>query len=411
MEKTQYHKNELTWIKKTDKVFKKLFIESVEYVESKKIIQHNLFNAMSKQPENKEKIKEYAQFYTPADVALYTAYQLLKNFNLNSDDIVFDPCSGKGSLLISAGAVLAIKYNLRGENLLSKLYGTEICHDTYLETIDNIISGLSSWIEDISYEKAKEILLNNIINKDFLNTDIPKNSYIIVNPPYKEIKGYGNMWLGFGEKITNDNNVKSFGMIVPVSICSADRTSGIREAIKSNFNEIVALHHDTRPRPLFKNIEQRISIVVGYKNNIKSKYNTTGFIGHNAGNRISVWESEYVTLDYKYCKKVFPKLTKNEIAFFKHHFKPKSTISQFICTNEKNTLWVRTTGRYYLAAQKREPDEVTTKWRKIHISETGANIVINDFINGTALKWWKIFGDGRDLSLNKFINNYGVGCA
>jgi len=30
------------------------------------------------------------------------------------------------------------------------------------------------------------------------------------------------------------------------------------------------------------------------------------------------------------------------------------------------------------------------------------------FENGNALKWWKIFVDGRDFSINKFFNSYGV---
>lgn len=399
--------NGFDWINKKDAEFEILFLDAVNYVESKKEIHHNIFNSISKQPTSKESIKEFAQYYTPADVALYTAYQLLNSFNIKTE-VVFDPCAGKGSLLIAIGAVLALKYGLRDKDLLKKIYGTEICHETYIETIDNIINGLSLWINNIPRNEAKKILFKNIEHNDFLDAKIPKNSLLIANPPYKEVKGVGNLWLNFAEKITSSENIQSFAMIVPISICSADRTLKIRENILSNFNEIIALHHDTRPRPLFKNIEQRISIIVAHKNKKQQRYSTTGFIGHNAGNRISVWKNKFLDLEYKYCKNVFPKLEKKDINFFKNHFEPSKTLSSFLKCEKTKSIWVRTTGRYSLLAQYEKPIEISTKWRNVTIGKDGAKIIIDDFLDGTALKWWKIFGDGRDISMKKFLNNYGV---
>ena len=400
-------KNNFKWIDNSDFEFMELFEKSVNYIESKKIIKHDLFNSMSKQPENKEKIKEYAQFYTPADVALYSAYNLLKNFTEHC--IIFDPCAGKGSLLIASGAILAIKFNLRDEDLLSKLYGSEICSETYNETIDNIIIGLKQWIPTVDYLKAKNILSKNIKNKDFHDILLPKNSLVIVNPPYKEVKGKGNAWLSFAKKISNSKNVKSLAMIVPVSICSADRTISIRESILKNFNEIIAFHHDTRPRPLFKNVEQRITIIVAHKNNKKTSYSTTGFLTHKSGERIEIWKQNFITLEHKYCKAVFPKISNsNELAFFYKHFNADITIAQHVDTKSDTVIWVRTTGRYSLLAQINKPENITTKWKKLHITKQGANLIIESFKNGEALKWWKMFGDGRDISMPKFLNSYGV---
>jgi len=192
------------WIDPKDIKFISLFQNSINYIESRKYIKHTFFNSISKQPSNKDSIKEFAQYYTPADVALYAAYQLLRNFD-SSKHVVFDPCVGKGSLLIATGAVLAIKYNLRNEALLSLLHGTEICDDTYQETIDNIITGLSQWTTDLSNKNAKEILVNNIEHNDFFKADIPNNCFLIANPPYKEVKGFGNLWLNFAKKIVEDN--------------------------------------------------------------------------------------------------------------------------------------------------------------------------------------------------------------
>lgn len=399
--------NNFKWIDSLDLEFIKIFKDSIEYIESKNKINHELFNSMSNQPANKEKIKEYSQFYTPSDVALYSAYQLLKNFDVHTD-IIFDPCAGKGSLLIAIGVVLALKFNLRDEELLSKLYGSEICFETYNETIENIIYGLNRWISGINKSNAKNILLCNIVNKDFHNVHLPKNSLVIVNPPYKEIKGKGNAWLSFSNIISKSINVKSFAMIVPVSICSADRTLEIRELILNNYNEIIALHHDTRPRPLFKNIEQRISIIVAHKNSSTPSYKTTGFLTHKSGERAKVWEQDFTSLEYKYCKKVFPKISNKELLFFYKHQNAKNTIADYVNEKSNTTLWIRTTGRYSLLAQLEKPEEITTKWKNINIEQKGAKLIIRDFQNGETLKWWKIFGDGRDISIPKFLNNYGV---
>ena len=392
------------WIHPSDSEFIKLFKDSVCYVESKKQIVNNLFDAISKQPSNKEKIKEYAQFYTPVDVALYSAYQLLKTFSGNG--VVFDPCAGRGSLLIAAGVVLAIKFNMRDEKLLSMLHGSEICAETYDETIDNIIIGLSEWTHELNYTDARDILLQNIKNKDFYNVDIPKKSFVIVNPPYKEVDGKGNLWLSFIKDISDSKSVKSFAAITPVSICSADRTSDIRQSIKTNFSEIIALHHDTRPRPLFKNIEQRITIIIAHKNNNPS-YSTTGFLMHKFGERVNVWTQNFITLDKSYCNKVFPKIANSdELIFFYKHFNARSTVSQYVDKRCDSFVWVRTTGRYRLSAQMNKPDRITTKWKKININPEGASFIIENFKNGKALMWWSMFGDGRDISIPKFLNNY-----
>lgn len=399
-------KTEHEWIDKEDVNFLSLFINSICYIEDKTKQTHTLFDSISNISTDKEKIKEFAQYYTPSDVALYTAYQLLKNFSV-SEDKVFDPCVGKGSLLIASGAVLALRYGLRGRDLLHKIYGTEICSITYNETLDNIINGLSQWIDGVSKIEAKKILSKQIKNIDFFSIKIPSNSLMIVNPPYKEVSKKGNMWLGFAEEISNNKNVKSFGMIVPISICSSDRAYGIRTSILQNYDEIIAFHHDTRPRPLFKNIEQRISIVVAHKSNNKKSYKTTGYLGHNAGNRASIWKNEYISIDTKLCTTIFPKLSKDEFDFFTFHFNPKYTLLKN-CTSDDTIVWIRTTGRYSLLAQYEKPETITSKWRKIEISKHGAEIIIKDFKDGTALKWWKIFGDGRDLSIKKFLSNYGI---
>lgn len=398
----------MEWINDKDTLFSRLFINAVDYLQKKRARGNYIFNAIMQEPASETDKKQFAQYFTPIDVALYTAYQLLKDFDYKKD-IIFDPCAGKGSLLIAAGTVLSIKNGLKDGNLLELLHGAEISYNIYNETIENIINGLSGFIGGIKKEMAKSILMKNIVCADFLDINIPANSYVIANPPYKEdkTKNIKNIWIDFAEKISSSKNVEALGLIVPVSICSADRTKNIRKNLKNNFRSITALHHEIRPRPLFDKVEQRISIFNATKKSKEFIYHTTGFIGHKAGERIKIWGNKFVSINYDDFSDIFPKI---DVSDFDFYIKQKNLDKKIrdVALGEKTFLWVRTTGRYKLAAQYEEPPLITTKWKKLYIPKEAAITIIKVFNNGDALKWWKMFGDGRDISLRKFLNNYKI---
>lgn len=398
--------NGFKWLNIKNPELIRLFVKSVEFVDNSMHRDDKLLCRIAQQPINQERQKELAQFFTPPDVAFYTSIQLLNNFQ--ADHIIFDPAVGKGSLLITAASVLAVEYGLRGKTLLSKLKGSEICSETHRIAIENIYYSIQGWLGNIKKDDALQLLGKNIENVDFFNVDIPEKSLIIANPPYKEIRAGGNMWIPFVEKIINSSNVVAFGLIVPVSISSATRTASLRESIKQKFGEITAFHHDTRPRPLFRNVEQRITILNATKTKKSNKYFTTGFLTHKAKERLSVWELEYEELSYNECKDVFPKVSSENKHFFVENLSQKKTLIDLIDSEKENFVWVRTTGRYKLQAQLHEPEELTSKWKKVHLNQIGAKILIEIFENGKALEWWKIYGDGRDLSINRFLRGYGV---
>jgi hypothetical protein len=396
------------WINTKSPDLIKVFVQAVEFVDQSKHQDNHLLARIAQQPVSREKQVEHAQFFTPPDVALYTAIQLLNNYQKEKNYVVFDPSVGKGSLLIASATVLAIEYGIRGQKLINALHGSEICAETHELAIDNIFNAIKPWIEGISERQALSSLRKNICNSDFFDATIPLKSLVIANPPYKETKGTGNIWIRFAEKIINHSNTIAFGMIVPVSIASAARTHGIRQDITMQYGAITAFHHETRPRPLFKGVEQRITILHATKLEQSNTYSTTGFLTHSAKNRLSVWEADYVKLDYRECKEVFPKLALEDMHFYKKNIASKITLSDFADPTKQHCVWVRTTGRYRLQAQIDKPNEVTTKWKQVYLKEEGAKILVTIFNNGKALGWWKIWGDGRDLSVNQFLTKFGV---
>lgn len=383
-----------------------LLILASNFVENRSLQDEELssfFNSIMCEPleEHKEK---YAQFFTPVDVSLYTSLSLLDNFEINKH-IVFDPCVGMGSLLLSCAYVLAKKHNLKDTSLLEKLHGSEISNETRLLCIDNIYNTLKPYLPNTSEKTAKNILAKNIISGDFLSVNIPENSFLIANPPYKEDKSakIKNIWIAFAQKITESPNIEAFSLIVPVSICSADRTLTIRKNILKNYNNITSFHHEIRPRPLFLKVEQRITILTCKKNGHK-QYKTTGFLTHSAKSRKNLWLNKYTSLNLSEISNVFPKIYPEDYDFYQLH--KEHTNTPIDPLEETNDIWIRTTGRYKLLCQFDKPIAITSKWKKINTSIPLTKAIFKSFNNGQALKWWKMFGDGRDISLTKFIKHF-----
>jgi len=350
-----------------------------------------------------------AQFFTPPDVALYTAFNLLDNYQM---EVIFDPCVGYGSLLIATALVLSEKEQLSNWDLVKKLHGSEIDQNTRNIAIKNIAGCLvkiSPLLEIRAVEKRleKQIKLcdfNNYPNKTL------SGLRIIANPPYKE-GAKGNIWIPIIDKLV-DSNLASMSLILPVAISSSKRAQFLRNKIFANFKKIYAFHHEIRPCPLFRGVDQRISIITATKNLITPhEYITTGFLKHTAGNRMMVWKAPMTKLSKNECNNVFPKVSPLDIAFFKEFESGKNRVrlSEITITTEHTTeVWIRTTGRYHLLAQYEKPAEITTKWKRLLIPDHIASNFMQAFKNGDLLKWWQIFGDGRDISITSLYNNYRV---
>lgn len=348
-----------------------------------------------------------AQFFTPSDVALYSAFRLLSNYQ---GERVFDPCAGHGSLLIAAAMVLAEKEKLTGLNLVAKIYGCELDPATRLIAIDSLTFVLAFLAPEISPSDIKTLLETQISLGDF--NQYPDQELadcrVITNPPYKE-GPTGNTWIPIAEKLVNAN-VAGISLIVPVAIATSRRTQSLRSMLFAKFPTINALHHEIRPRQLFRGVDQRISIVTASRDTqAQRQYTTTGFLRHRAGERLSVWYAPESRLTQSDCGGVFPKVAPTDIDFFRE-FGAGSTRIRIadLGTKTGEEIWVRTTGRYHLLAQYDKPPEITSKWKRLRVPTQIASQFVDAFSNGDLLRWWQIFGDGRDISITALLNQYGV---
>ncbi len=355
--------------------------------------------------------KKHAQFFTPADFALYSAIEFYRNQKFPRP--VMDPCSGLGSPLIASGFILAEQFELRGKDLLNHIYGNEIDSETRLESIKNIINSLKDYLlPEITLTEARTILNKNISLCDANSVSLRKlsNCAIIVNPPYKE-ESTSNVWIPIIQRIL-EFKPKAFTFILPVSISSSVRTERIREFLKSHY-DIKAPHHEIRPRPLFKNVDQRISILTGFFNlNDDRIYETTGFLTHKAGNRSSVWMEETISHPMTaISSNVFPKISSEDEKFYQEcvHSATRKTLENYssgVLADDLIEIYIRTTGRYRLLAQCSQPEEMTSKWKTLQIPKTLEDKFLQAFNGGDLLRWWKIFGDGRDISIRAIQSSY-----
>ena len=407
------------WINILPPGFREIFLSSVSLSEGTLFPPGHkpILSRMASVPEDQNTVRKFSQFFTPPDVSIYSAAMAIKN---NETLDFFDPCVGHGSLLSAAALVLFFTKGVSGVDLAKKLHGSEIDLDTRDFAINNlteIICLLSK--SDSQKNEIKRILKSKIVCHDFLNFKKDLSHFLVlVNPPYKELKGdsSGNSWIKIVDKILLTPPVATT-MIVPVSISCATRTSGLRDKMFSLYSEIQAFHHETRPRPLFPKVEQRISIVTLRKlkdSTIDSKtgfYLTTGFLRHKSGERLSIWEAEYTNIPFELCKNIFPKVSPDQKNLYIDYITGRGrtnlqTVSIALKETGVTEVWVRTTGRYKFLAQLEKPSTITTKWKLLMVPSFAAEDFVNSFLNGDLMSWFSIFGDGRDISVRSLKHEY-----
>ena len=161
---------------------------------------------------------------------------------------------------------------------------------------------------------------NNVIYSQYnvdTTTKRPSNSFNSINFAALPKDGSRKAFVSTNGKLI-DIDISSVSLIVPVSISSSKRTQFLRRKIFDKFEKISAFHHEIRPRPLFHGVEQRISIISATRGPaMPHQYRTTGFLRHNAGERMLVWRALMTKLNKNECNNIFPKVSPLDFTFYK----------------------------------------------------------------------------------------------
>lgn len=335
-----------------------------------------------------------AQYFTPPDVALAAAAAL----PLPCD--VIDPSAGKGSLLIAAGVLMARVHGLRGPDLLRRLHGVEICRETRDMLVANVARALAPW-HGMAPSNAEALLGPQMETADFLAWDgRMEGRAVLTNPPYKEVAGR-NPWIDFLQKILAARPA-AVAAIVPVALSCSARAQGLR-ATMAAWPSVRALHHEIRPRPLFPGVEQRITLAV-LRQDLPRGYETTGFVVHRARQRDTLWQAPTVRFPW-FRPEAFDKVAPGDLGFHAAQ-QAGPALQEFGVGEAPVEVWLRISGRYHLVAQRTAPDEITSKWKRLLLPPAAADLLVGAFADGTALRWWRIFGDGRDFPVKRFLRTW-----
>jgi predicted RNA methylase len=352
-----------------------------------------VFEAIA-EPASAEGQESLAQYFTPPDVALAAAAAL----PLPCD--VLDPSAGKGSLLIAAGVLMAQVHGIRGPDLLRRLHGVEICPETRDALVANLARTLQPW-HGLTTPQAEALLGPQMETADFLAWNgRMEGRAVLTNPPYKEAAGR-NPWMEFLRKILAARPA-AVAAIVPVALSCSARAQGLRDAMTA-WPSVLALHHEIRPRPLFPGVEQRITLVA-LRGDRPAGYETTGFVVHRARQRETLWQAPTVRFP-RFRPDAFDKVAPADLDF--HAAQQAGPALQEIGAGETPVeVWLRISGRYHLVAQRQAPEEITSKWKRLLLPPAAADLLVAAFADGTALRWWRIFGDGRDFPVKRFLQTW-----
>lgn len=317
------------------------------------------------------------QYFTPPDVALAMVAPFAKRR-------IYDPCCGSGNLLVAAG-FLAAKEGLRGKALLGSLWGNDKDPTQREVCIRRLCRLLRTWHGDDLL--ATDLLSRQITCVDFRNPTLnpPPDAVVVANPPYSEWELFMNIF-----------SKTEGAFLVPVSVGDSSRTACIRGNL-SKHNGLVCVSFDTRPSPLFKGVEQRLMLI--HATTAAVGHWVSPFLCHTRYDREKLWWSMEMTKT-KLSAGVWPKLSPHDTAYHDHQLTSEDRYKP-----GNRVVWVRTTGRYKLAAAW-EPPNQSSKWKPVFLTEEDAARLYVAFHTGEVYRWWRIYGNGRDFPLVRFLREY-----
>ncbi len=291
---------------------------------------------------------------------------------------------------------------------------------------------------------------------------------VVGNPPYVEDKNYNEFDLEIirsVQKVNNKNGAKPlfyhskdcgnthayftersinllasngrFGFIVPISIVSTDRMSGIRKFIHDNSSEVKYYNFDDRPGKIFSGLEHcRSTIVIAEKGNGVKEITTSKYHRWYTKDRAGLFQSlKTVRYDFKDSKAIVPKIgTIIEKKILEKMMKKSgnATIKDFL-RDKGAKIWYHNSPQYWVHAHtdetvpmveyfdKYETDpktgkktlsnlkekRVTDQYKPLVLSPNNS-LIVNGLLNTSLFYWWyTVWSDGRHL-LAQHINNFPI---
>jgi hypothetical protein len=251
----------------------------------------------------------------------------------------------------------------------------------------------------------------------------------IGNPPYVEVndKEYKySISQTIGTKnlysFMIENNIKNikpnghFGFIVPLSSLYAPRMCKLKDYLLLS-KELYISNYAIRPGKIFKNVEQRVSIINGQRSIEKTKCSvyTTKYIRWYTKDRKNLFNNiKYQLNFYKNISlPTIPKIGEHlEIEILEKVYRSKTTLKSIMDTNNKNKIFYHSVCRYWIKALDYMPDFYSerkgsvssSKYRSIYLKESIDSSVIISVLNSSLFYWyWILFSEERDLTLNQIL--------
>jgi hypothetical protein len=261
----------------------------------------------------------------------------------------------------------------------------------------------------------------------------------IGNPPYVEVSEQDYKYSIFQTLNTRnlysymmENNIKNnsesgfFGFIVPLSSMYTPRMRELQNFLLIE-KELYISNFAKRPGKIFKNVEQRVSIITGcsLKNNEKSQIYTTKYLRWFAKERKTLFQNiKFVHNPYKDLNLTFVPKVGNEIEsnilsklFNKHQYQPKPKLRELLVTNKgENKIIYHSSAQYWLKAfnfipmfyNKKRGVSQSSEYKTIYSKEGINPSVIACLINSSLFYWyWILLSDERHF-LKKDIEEFPI---
>jgi hypothetical protein len=324
------------------------------------------------------------------------------------------------------------------EYLDKKLSPYKILYDLFTNKQLGKIEDNDFWSIINNWNFSDNYQNNTIIhdNKDYFHWDIefpdvfngvdPGFGCVIGNPPYVDTtltewnqkykcnnfktQNCSNLYAFLTEKGINFLKMNSkFGYIIPMSITCSKRMESLRKLLINN-GETYFSNFAERPDKIFRDAEQKVTIVIHSKNTKKTHY-TTPYLQWNSDDRKYLFDSiKYTCIEDKYLiMKRIPKIGSDIEKNILEKILLEKNLSEVIINgiNQNKVFYRSSGGRYYNVITTFET--FSSKENFICIKESISNDLVCSILNSSLFYWYYVvYSNCRDFykeEIDKFKNN------